>query len=82
MSINFDSLPTENSNKLPTPGLYKGVITGAEMRTPKDTSKADYLNVSFDLFDMKGNACGKLWDIVTEPTGDLIGYKIMRFVRA
>jgi hypothetical protein len=82
MTINFNSLPNDRPNALPIPGQYFAIIEKAEMKTPADTSKPDYLNLTLALQDKNGKSCGKIFDILSESDADIIRYKIGRFITA
>ena len=82
--MNFDSLPNEKPAGFVVPeGTYKGKISDAQMRQPKDTSKPMYLNFKIDLFDYKtGEKVGSIFDGLYESEANLLLYKLKRFMLA
>lgn len=85
MAINFNALPTEKpaTSFIIPKGRYKGTIKKAEMKQPKDASKAEYLSVEIDCGDMTtGTSAGKLWVIFTESEAALPRYQLSRFITA
>lgn len=83
MAINFNSLPNNRPNQLPTPGKYYATIEKAEMTKPKDPTKPPYLNLTLALQDKNGKSCGKIFrDMLSESDNDIIRYKIQRFITA
>jgi hypothetical protein len=83
MAINFNSLPNDRPNQLPTPGKYYATIEKAEMTNPKDPAKLPYLNLTLALQDKNGKSCGKIFrDMLSESDSDIVRYKIQRFITA
>ena len=82
--MNFDSLPNDKPAGFVVPeGTYKGVIADAQMRQPKDTSKAMYLNFKLDLYDYKTNEkVGTIFDGLYDSQASLLLYKLKRFMIA
>lgn len=82
--INFDKLPTslENSPSLIPEGTYKGTIEKAEMKMPKDESKAPYLSLTWNLVDKAGKNLGKLFDILSDSEKPAVQHKLYQFVTA
>ena len=79
--INFDSLPDNGPKGLLEKAKYRATIATAEMKT--SAGKPDYLNLSYDLKSLTtGKACGRMFDIITEPTHDITRYKLKRFIEA
>lgn len=79
--INFDSLPTSNEFKLEA-DVYLAHIEKAEMRTPKDTSKPDYLSLQYRLTRHNGKKAGVMFDAQYESDKPLIQFKLGRFLKA
>ena len=82
MAINCDSLPSNKPYSMPEPGFYYATIDTAEMKTPKDTSKPDYLNLKLKLKDKTGKNAGIIFDIIAESEHSLVQYKLKRFLIA
>ncbi|MCQ2968514.1 MAG: DUF669 domain-containing protein [Clostridium sp.] len=85
MAINFDSLPNSKGTgafKPAAPGTYFATIEGADMKTPKDTTKKDYLNLKLKLTTVDGKSAGVVFDIISESEASLMMYKLKRFLRA
>lgn len=82
MAIHFDNLPGEKPISLPDPGMYYATIEKAEMKTPKDTSKPDYLNMQYSLKTPEGKSAGKIFDILSESDHEIVRYKLGRFLTA
>lgn len=82
MAIQFDKLPTSNPYGLPKPDIYKAKIVEAEMRSPKDPSKPQYLNLKYQLTDHNGYSKGSLYDIMSESESSVVQYKLGRFLTA
>jgi hypothetical protein len=85
MAINFDSLPTSidgGFGAIIPKGTYFATIERAEMKTPKDTTKPDYLNLMLKIKDIQGKDMGIVWDIISESTNQYAQYKLRRFVVA
>ena len=80
--INFNSLPIDKPNNLPAKGTYYGTIDSAEMKQGQDVTKPPYLNISILLKNKEGKSCGKIYDIISESTSDIVQYKIARFILA
>lgn len=81
MAINFQQTDIKAA-QLPEPGYYYGKIVEAVMKQPKDTSKPEYLNVTYDLLDQNKNKCGRVYDIVAESEKPFMIYKLQRFGQA
>ena len=79
--INFDTLPTSNEFKLEA-DVYLAHIEKAEMRTPKDTSKPDYLSLQYRLTRHNGKKAGVMFDAQYESDKQLIQFKLGRFLKA
>ena len=82
MAISFDTLPSAKPLNEITKGSYYATIEIAEMRNPKDSSKAPYLNMMFALKTAEGASAGKIYDILTDSDKDLLKYKLARFIKA
>ncbi len=85
MAINFDQLPTSidgGFGAIIPKGTYFATIERAEMKTPKDTTKPDYLNLMLKIKDIQGKDMGIVWDIISESTNQYAQYKLRRFVVA
>ena len=85
MAINFDQLPTSvdgGFGAIIPKGTYFATIERAEMKTPKDTTKPDYLNLMLKIKDIQGKEMGIVWDIISESTNQYAQYKLRRFVIA
>lgn len=80
--INFDNLPSNKPLTSLEPGTYFGTIEKAEMKTPKDPSKKQYLSITYGLTTKDGRPAGKLFDILTESDHELVRYKLKRFILA
>ena len=80
MSINFDTLPKDKpaggEYPLPKEGFRKAKITVQEMKTPLDTTKKDYLNLTLELSD------GKVWDKIFDSEAPVLLHKIYRLALA
>lgn len=85
MGINFDNLPTSvegGFGAIIPKGTYFATIERAEMKTPKDTTKPDYLNLMLKIKDAMGKDMGIVWDIISESTNQYAQFKLRRFVVA
>lgn len=85
MAINFDQLPTSvdgGFGAIIPKGTYFATIERAEMKTPKDTTKPDYLNLMLKIKDIQGKEMGIVWDIISESTKQYAQYKLRRFAVA
>lgn len=82
MAINFDALPNDRPFAVIPKGRYLAKVEDAQMKTPKDTSKPDYLNLKYTLTDVSGKKIGTLFDIIAESDKALMQYKLKRFLRA
>lgn len=82
--MNFDRLPNDKPAGFVVPeGTYKGVISDAQIRQPKDTAKPMYLNFKLDLFNYKTNEkVGTIFDGLYESEASLLLYKLKRFMIA
>ena len=82
--INFDSLPNTApaGSSIIEKGTYIAEIVKAEMRAPKDSSKAPYMNLQYKVSKTSGEAVGTIFDIITEPEKDMTKYKLRRFIEA
>lgn len=78
--INFDQLPQESPNALPTPDLYRARIEEAKM-LPSD-GKPDYLNLKLKLTTKDGKSAGVVYDVIAESDTAVVQYKTARFIRA
>lgn len=83
MAINFDNLPGSRpaGSNIPS-GTYPIQIEKAEMKQPKDKTKKQYLNLTYNVFDTEGKQIGKVWDKLFESESSYIQWKIKRFVEA
>lgn len=81
MAITFNP-STSNPNSLPPKGTYYATIDKAEMKTPKDASKADYLSYALTLVDRDGKNVGKIYDNMFDSSHEVVRYKINRFIVA
>ena len=84
MAINFNDLPQEkpaSQYALIPGGKYRCIIENAEMKTPKDETKPEYLNLQLEIFDDTGASLGKIWDIITESANEHVRYKISRLIK-
>lgn len=82
MGINFDSLPNNKPVTVIPKGRYLAKIEDAQMKTGKDTSKPDYLNLKYSLKTIDGKNVGTLFDIIAESEHSLMQYKLKRFLIA
>ena len=82
MAINFDELPSSKPNLLIEKGCYKLKVESADMKTPKDPSKPQYLNIRYSVSDRNGKKLGFIVDIITESEANLARYKLGRFIKA
>jgi hypothetical protein len=82
MGINFAELPKDNPFSIPAPGLYIAKITKAVSQQPKDTSKPEYLALTYALTDENGKPAGNLFDNFFESDSDVPKYKLGRFLTA
>lgn len=80
--VNFDALPQENPNTLPTPGVYKGTVTEATMKQPNDAAKPPYLNLKINIRDEEGKNCGNIYDMLFDSDAPTLMYKLGRFLSA
>jgi hypothetical protein len=80
--INFNALPTDKPNALPAAGPYFATIEKAEMKTPNNPNKPDYLNLTLAIQNKEGKSAGKIFDILSESDNDVIRYKLLRFITA
>lgn len=81
MAINFSALPdsVQTSNPL-FEGKHKVRIEKAEMKTPRDTSKPDYLNLQYKVLNDKDEVIGTIFDMIIESDKPLLQYKLKRFI--
>lgn len=82
MGINFDSLPNNKPVTVIPKGRYLAKVEDAQMKTGKDTSKPDYLNLKYSLKTIDGKNVGTLFDIIAESEHSLMQYKLKRFLIA
>lgn len=82
MPINFDELPTSKPVTLIEQGRYRLRIESADMKAPKDTTKAPYLNLRLTVLNKEGKSLGSIFDIITESEAQLARYKLGRFIKA
>lgn len=82
MAISFNALPTEKTQSNAKPGTYFATIAKATMKTPKDPTKPDYLNLQLNLSTPDGKPAGVVFDIITESNSDVMRYKLARLLRA
>lgn len=84
MGICFDKLPNElpNQIKLLPAGEYKGVIKKAEMKTPKDDRKPDYLSLIWTVKNTETGEEGTLFDKLFESDNQYMLYKLRSFMEA
>jgi hypothetical protein len=82
MPISFNSLPSEKPNKLPEKGKYILTILKAEMKTPSDPKKPDYLNMQLALTNGNGVGAGNIYDMLSESDNEIVRYKLQRFITA
>lgn len=82
MGINFSELPKDNPFSVPKPGLYLATIKKAEAFQPKDTSKPEYLAVTYEVVSAEGKKCGNVFDNFFESDSDVVKFKLGRFVSA
>lgn len=82
MAINFSHLPQTNPFALPAAGIHKFVITKAEMKQPKDTTKPPYLNMTLALTALTGQKLGNVFDKLYESSAPALLFKLQRFARA
>ena len=80
MTINFDALPSNAPNMLPPKGTYIALIEKAEMKQGKDGTKPPYLNLQLALRTPENKNVGKIFDIISESSHELVKFKIKRFV--
>lgn len=81
--ISFDQLPTTNpGGGTIAADVYRATVDKAEMRTPKDPSKPDYLALTLKLTNKAGTSSGTIFDNIIESDKPALRYKLGRFVRA
>lgn len=81
--ITFNDLPTTNpGGGTIAAGVYRAVVDKAEMRTPKEASKPDYLALTLKLTNKAGKSAGTVFDNIIESEKPALRYKLGRFVRA
>ena len=79
--INFDSLPTSNEYSIEA-DVYLAHIEKAEMRTPKEAGKPDYLSLQYRLTRHNGKKAGVMFDAQYDSDKQLMQYKLGRFLKA
>lgn len=82
MAIKFDRTEAKSPNQLPADGYYYGRITDAVMKQPKDVTKNEYLNITYELFDETKTKVGVVFDILTESDKPFMEYKLKRWGQA
>jgi len=87
MSVNFDSLPSDNPNGTIPKGRYHATIKSAEMKQGKPDKdgnlKAPYLNACLMLKTIdKNQGKGNMYDIISESEQPIAQYKLRRLVEA
>ena len=82
MAISFQATEAKSPSQLPEPGYYYGKIIEAVMRQPKDITKNEYLNVTYELYDANKNKAGRMYDMVAESDKPFMIYKLQRFGQA
>ena len=82
MAISFQATEAKSPNQLPEPGYYYGKIVEATMKQPKDPSKSEYLNLTYDLYDCNKNKAGRMFDMIAESDKPFMIYKLQRFGQA
>ena len=84
-SINFNTLPTENSSSftLIPKGRYVAKITKAEMKQGQKANRPPYLNIETEVSDPDSAMnMGKFWIILTESAHDLPRWQLRKFIEA
>ena len=86
MAINFNQIPDEKPDngftKVPK-GTYIANIVKAEMKASKaDPPKPDYLSLSLECLNEKGETIGTVFDNLTQSQSPLPLYKIKRLIQA
>ena len=82
MAINFDKLPKDKPNVVVDKGTYYATIDQAEMKSPKDPQKPQYLSLTLNLQNVEGKSMGKVFDILSASEHELVRYKLARFIDA
>jgi len=80
--INFNELPKTNAMSAPPKGDYIAVIEVAEMKQGNDATKPMYLNLRLALSDVDGQSRGKIFDIISESTHEIVKFKLRRLIEA
>lgn len=88
-TINFDTLPKENTSQFSVipKGSYVAKVIKSEMKTPKPrqdgTVGPDYLSAECDVTDPASNlSMGKFWINLYESSANLPQYQLRRFIEA
>lgn len=76
MGINFAALPTDSGSGM-KPGFYHAKVVKAIMKTPKSGGN-DYMELTYELFDINGNKKGKMFDRFFDSDAQPIQYKFGR----
>jgi hypothetical protein len=82
MAINFTQAPKDNPFEVPKAGFYRFKIVKAEMKTPNDKTKNDYLNLQMTLSDKNNKKVGTMFDKVYDSESSALLYKAGRLVNA
>lgn len=82
MAINYTALPGSRPNNIIPKACYLARIEIAEMKTPKQEGKKDYLNLRYALQTPEGKNVGKIYDILSESEQPLMQFKLQRFIQA
>lgn len=81
MAINFTQAPDSNPFEV-KPGFYKFKIQKAEMKTPKDTNKKDYLAMRLALSDINGKKKGMMFENIYDSDAPALMFKAKRLILA
>lgn len=83
MAIKFDNnTEAKAPNQLPPDDYYYGRITDAVIKQPKDITKNEYLNVTYELLDTSKTKVGVIFDILSESDKPFMEYKLKRWGQA
>lgn len=79
--INFDAIPDKNPTGPVDAGTYKAKVVKAEMKQPKDVTKPQYMEVTFNITGMDGKS-NTFVDKFFESDSSFVLFKLKRFVAA
>lgn len=76
--INFQTLPSQAPNTLPTPGVYMCEIKNAQIKTATNT----YLELQLELSKGDGRKVATIYDRLFDIEADLPRFKLRQFITA